>query len=381
MLHRLSLTRSLDRHKKSALLLENEPLLLCKRKIRRAVIVRLQAGAVAFVSREVGEGNQAKGLEIRALMREPIADEVPAAGRDDPAPILAIEAKSLFLEWINFVANEDGNTHGRFSFAAGCHLCDRNSRPDATIAIVVIHLADRARVPDTAPMRYGPDISRLASLIGDPARANILSALMGGMALTSSELAEEAGVTPQTIASHLAKLADSGLILARQQGRHRYWALADAEVAHLLEGIMGLAGHLGATRTRPGPKEPAMRKARMCYDHLAGEFGVRLHEAAIAAGALRACADGLVPGEKADAFFSPLGLRCEEIDAGKRAFCRECLDWSMRRSHLAGALGAACLARIFALGWARREAQSRVIAFTPDGERQFLAFLDRPGLD
>lgn len=229
-------------------------------------------------------------------------------------------------------------------------------------------------------MRHGPDIARIASLIGDPARANILGALMGGMALTSSELAEEAGVTPQTIASHLAKLADAQLIIARQQGRHRYWALADAEVARLLEGIMGLADHLGAIRTRPGPKDPHMRKARICYDHLAGEFGVKLHEAAIATGALQAGADGLVPGDKADAFFAPLGIRCEDLAHGKRIFCRECLDWSMRRSHLAGALGAACLSRVLALGWARREAQSRVIAFTPDGERRFLHLFDRPGL-
>lgn len=227
-------------------------------------------------------------------------------------------------------------------------------------------------------MRHGPDIARLASLIGDPARGNILAALMGGMALTSSELAVEAGIAPQTVASHLAKLAEAGLVVARPQGRHRYWALADAEVARLLEGIMGLADHLGATRTRPGPRDPAMRKARICYDHLAGELGVRLHEAAIAHGALRASTDGLVPGDGADAFFSPLGIRCEELAEGRRAFCRECLDWSMRRSHLAGALGAACLSRLLALDWARREGKSRVIAFTPDGERRFLEFLRHP---
>lgn len=227
-------------------------------------------------------------------------------------------------------------------------------------------------------MRHGPDIARLASLIGDPARAAILGALMGGMALTSSELAYEAGVTPQTAASHLGKLADAGLITPRQQGRHRYWAIADAEVARLIESMMGLAGHLGAARTRPGPKDAQLRKARICYDHLAGQFGVKLHEAAIASGALRASAEGLVPGDKADHFFSPLGIRCEALIRERRGFCRECLDWSMRRSHLAGALGAACLSRILALGWAKREAQSRVIHFTQAGERQFLSLFDPP---
>jgi DNA-binding transcriptional ArsR family regulator len=227
-------------------------------------------------------------------------------------------------------------------------------------------------------MKTGPDIARIAALIGDPARANILAALMSGMALTSSELAEEAGIAPQTVASHLAKLHEAGLIFPRPQGRHRYWALADAEVARLIESIMGLATHLGATRTRPGPRDPAMRRARICYDHLAGELGVRLHEAAIAAGALQASADGLVPSQSSAEFFAPLGISCDEITVGRRVFCRECLDWSMRRSHLAGALGAACLSRILDLGWARREGKSRLIAFTPEGERRFLYFLRRP---
>lgn len=121
-----------------------------------------------------------------------------------------------------------------------------------------------------------------------------------------------------------------------------------------------------------------MRRARNCFDHLAGEFGVRLHEAAIAAGALQASPDGLLPGRSSAEFFAPLGMNCEEITVGRRVFCRECLDWSMRRSHLAGALGAACLSRILDLGWARREGKSRLIAFTPEGERRFLDFLRRP---
>jgi DNA-binding transcriptional ArsR family regulator len=243
--------------------------------------------------------------------------------------------------------------------------------------IVVSTIDHRACSRDISCMKYGPDIARIAALIGDPARANILAALFGGMALTSSELAIEAGVTPQTVASHLSKLAEAGLIGARQLGRHRYWGLADPEVARLLEGMMGLAQHVGALRSRPGPKDPALRKARICYDHLAGEFGVKLHEHAIASGALRASANGLEPGANAEPFFAPLGIRCEELAEGPRVFCRECLDWSMRKSHLAGALGAACLTGILALGWARREAQSRVIAFTPEGERRFLGLFDK----
>lgn len=225
-------------------------------------------------------------------------------------------------------------------------------------------------------MKTGPDIARIAALLGDPARANLLTALMGGRALTSSELALEAGVTRQTISSHLARLADAGLIVDRRQGRHRYWTIADETVAALLESVMGLAARLGATRVRTGPKEPALRKARICYDHLAGEFGVRLHEASIARGHLEVRADGLGLTPEGSRFFTAFGIDLDELAGSRRPLCRACLDWSLRRSHLAGALGAACLTRILDQGWARREKQSRIIAFSPAGEQKFLALFD-----
>ena len=129
-------------------------------------------------------------------------------------------------------------------------------------------------------MKHGPDISKLAAVIGDPARAAMLSALMSGKALTSSELAAEGGVGAATASSHLAKLQDAGLVRVRAQGRHRYWTLADAEVAHVLETLMGLAARtMGHVRT--GPKDVAMRRARVCYDHLAGDYGVRLFSALV----------------------------------------------------------------------------------------------------
>ena len=122
-------------------------------------------------------------------------------------------------------------------------------------------------------MKEGPDIARLGSLIGDPARANILSALMSGKALTATELATEAGVTVQTTSSHLRKLEEADLIKQRKQGRHRYFALADADVGDLLETMMGLAARRGMLRTRTGPKDSDLRKARVCYNHLAGDRG------------------------------------------------------------------------------------------------------------
>src|ERR1700749_3398783 len=123
-------------------------------------------------------------------------------------------------------------------------------------------------------MKAGPDIAMVASLVGDPARANILTALMTGRALTESERAHEAGVTPQTASSHLSKLESGGLIAQEKQGRHRYYRLADPDVASVLEGLEGLAARAGHLRVRTGPKDPALRHARVCYDHLAGDLGV-----------------------------------------------------------------------------------------------------------
>src|SRR5437899_4484738 len=123
-------------------------------------------------------------------------------------------------------------------------------------------------------MKDGPSIASVAALIGDRARADILTALVAGPALTATELAAEAGVTKQTTSAHLAKLLDARLIAVESQGRHRYFRLADRDVAQLLEDLMGVAYRAGAVRLRASPREPALRKARVCYDHLAGELGV-----------------------------------------------------------------------------------------------------------
>src|SRR5258708_19037242 len=117
-------------------------------------------------------------------------------------------------------------------------------------------------------MKAGPDIAMVASLVGDPARANMLTALLSGRALTASELAQEAGITPQTASSHLGKLDAGGLVEPEKQGRHRYYRLTDPDVAGVLEGLAGLAARAGHMRVRTGPKDPALRRARICYDHL-----------------------------------------------------------------------------------------------------------------
>ncbi len=217
-------------------------------------------------------------------------------------------------------------------------------------------------------MKLGPDIARVAALLGDPARANMLTALLGGQSLTAGELAREAGVTPQTASSHLARLQDGGLVTLRRQGRHSYFALSGQDVAGLLEQLMGLAVRTGHSRVRPGPREPALRRARVCYDHLAGELGVALLDALVARGAIADLDGSLVLTEAGAALVSDFGV---VLPASRRPVCKACLDWSERRSHLAGTLGAALLTRIYELGWARRMEGARVVAFSAPGLAAF----------
>ena len=219
-------------------------------------------------------------------------------------------------------------------------------------------------------MKAGPSIAPIAALAGDPARANMLAALMSGKALTASELANEAGITAQTASSHLARLAAGGLIDAVKQGRHRYFRLADADVADMLEKMMGVAARAGHLRTRPGPSDPAIRKARVCYDHLAGEMGVALFDSLVER---RLIAGGEEPRltRRGTEFATGFGIDLDALSHERRPLCRTCLDWSMRRHHLAGALGAAFLRRFYDLKWARRGRDSRAVLFAPDGERSF----------
>jgi DNA-binding transcriptional ArsR family regulator len=226
-------------------------------------------------------------------------------------------------------------------------------------------------------MKDGPSIVGIASLLGDRARADILTALMAGPALTATELAAEAGITKQTASAHLAKLLDARLIAVERQGRHRYFRLADRDVGDLIESLMGVAYRAGAVRLRSSPREPALRKARICYDHLAGDMGVRLYDALLETRLVTASRAGLAVSPKGRRAFADLGVDFAALSRGRRPLCRACLDWSARRHHLAGALGAALLARFLALGWARIAKGSRVVAFTPPGER---ALKERFGL-
>jgi DNA-binding transcriptional ArsR family regulator len=220
-------------------------------------------------------------------------------------------------------------------------------------------------------MKDGPSFAPIAALAGDPARANMLAALLGGMALTASELAAEAGVTPQTASSHLARLESGGLIAAERQGRHRYIRLANGDVGAMLEAIMGVAARAGHLRTRPGPRDPALRMARVCYDHLAGEMGVHLLDALVKARRIARDGGTLRLTRRGEDFVHAFGIDLDALAGERRPLCRPCLDWSMRRHHLAGALGAALLERLRALKWLEREKGSRAVRFTRTGETAF----------
>jgi DNA-binding transcriptional ArsR family regulator len=225
-------------------------------------------------------------------------------------------------------------------------------------------------------MREGPDLARIAALVGDPARANMLTALMGGAALTASELALEAGVSLPTASSHLAKLSEGGLLAMASQGRHRYFSLSGPQIAGMLEAIMGVAATVGPRRARPGPKDEAMREARICYDHLAGAQAVRMFDRFVAERIIIPNGESVSLGRKAAPYFAARGIDVDAMAGSRRPLCRSCLDWSVRRSHLAGALGAAVLDRILAQKWARKEPGSRVVRFTPNGRQAFArAFL------
>jgi DNA-binding transcriptional ArsR family regulator len=226
-------------------------------------------------------------------------------------------------------------------------------------------------------MATNAEFAQVAALAGDPARAGMLHALMDGRALTASELARAAGVTPQTASTHLARMAAAGLLAVEQQGRHRYHRLASPAVARMMESIMQVASDVGAPRRRltVGPRDRALRAARTCYDHLAGRLGVALADAMVRNGQVEFADDAGLVTDAGIALFARLGIDVDGLMAARarsrRILCRPCLDWSERRPHLAGAVGAALCARCFARGWIRRIEGTRAVAVTRAGERAF----------
>jgi DNA-binding transcriptional ArsR family regulator len=214
-------------------------------------------------------------------------------------------------------------------------------------------------------------LAEVAHLLGDVSRANILVALMDGRALTAGELGFEAGVNAATASGHLTKLLDGQLVMVEKQGRHRYYRLARPEIATAIEALMTVSMG-GPARHRPtGPKDEAMRIARSCYDHLAGKLGVGIADALSAAGHVDLDDGAAIVTDTGRQFLCDFGANLDAANGSKRPLCRTCLDWSERRPHLAGRVGAAILDRSLELGWIARLPSSRTIRVTPEGRRGF----------
>jgi DNA-binding transcriptional ArsR family regulator len=242
----------------------------------------------------------------------------------------------------------------------------RNGGCNASAAAEPFRRARRSGARYSRPMSEVLDMAAVAALVGDPARANILCALLDGRALTAGELAYAAHITPQTASGHLGKLAKASLIVPAQQGRHRYFRLAGTHVAAMMESISAVAA-IAPPRLRPIRIDGTMRKARMCYDHIAGELGVALADSLQEHRHIELADDGGLVTESGEEFFRKLGIDLTKARGSRRAFCRPCVDWSERRAHLAGAVGAALATRLMDLRWIARKRDGRALTITPIG--------------
>lgn len=218
-------------------------------------------------------------------------------------------------------------------------------------------------------MPVAPDIPAAAALIADESRASMLTALLGGVALPAGELARHARITAQTASAHLAKLVDGGLVRVVASGRHRYFSLAGAPVARALESLALVAAAARPSTPKQDFETRRLQRARTCYDHLAGALGVEVTHTLVGRGHLEPHDEAFELTPAGAAWLGAFGVDCDQARTRRRVFARLCLDWSERRPHLAGALGAALTTRLFELRWIERVPRSRALTVTPAGRR------------
>jgi DNA-binding transcriptional ArsR family regulator len=230
--------------------------------------------------------------------------------------------------------------------------------------------------PEVKALNASPNISDVAALIADPSRAAILMTLLGGQTLLASELARIAVVTPQTASFHLTKMVDGGLLVSESHGRNRYFRLASPEIAHVLEALAIVAKPAQVRSLRQSDQTRALRFARTCYDHLAGEVGVAVTSRMLALGWLIPDDREFKVTDQGAIGLLAMGVDVAGLRVGRRAFARQCLDWSERRYHAAGVLGAAITTRFFELGWIERIPGIRAVAVTESGAEGLLANFD-----
>jgi DNA-binding transcriptional ArsR family regulator len=219
-------------------------------------------------------------------------------------------------------------------------------------------------------MHGDADLATVGAAIGEPARALMLNALLGGRALPASELARVGRVAPSTASAHLARLAGAGLIVVEPHGRHRYHRLAGDDVAHALEVLATIAPPLEIKTLRAASRADAERHARSCYDHLAGELGVAITDRLVELGALARESLSLLDPQP----LAAIGIHAPQL-TGRRPLTRACLDWTERRPHVAGQVGAAILTGLLDLRWVKRGPSGRAVELTPSGERGLHAAL------
>lgn len=216
-------------------------------------------------------------------------------------------------------------------------------------------------------MAAKPNIVEVAALVGDPSRVAMLLELLGGKAQPAGELARAARITPQTASSHLAKLVEGGLVAVEMSGRHRYYRLAGPEVAYALEALNAVATPKPIRSLKEYEQSIALRYARTCYDHIAGEVGVKLTDRLLALGMIERSGRDFVVGEHGHDRFKRFGIDVDRVQNGRRHFARQCLDWSERRHHIAGGLGAAITNRLLELEWIARIPGGRAVRVTEAG--------------
>src|SRR5689334_18694838 len=220
-------------------------------------------------------------------------------------------------------------------------------------------------------------LSKIASLLADPTRAVFLTKLMDPRPLTAGELALRANVSPQVASAHLAKLVNGGLLQVDRRGRNRYYALSGPHVAEFLEALTRVCKFPEPSDAEGAQQIAPLRFARTCYDHLAGKLAVEVAERFVATRLLNFAHDEFTLTARGEEFFSTLGIDVPEVRMLRRAFARSCVDWSERRPHLAGALGAALLKRLESLKWIARMRGTRAVRLTVAGRA---AFSERIGI-
>jgi DNA-binding transcriptional ArsR family regulator len=218
-------------------------------------------------------------------------------------------------------------------------------------------------------MHKQQDIALFASLLGDQTRASMVTLLMDGRAYTATELAAESEVTPSTASSHLAKLHEGGIVKVIRQGRFHYFSIADPEVAKVVEELTSIAQRVNTIKRKTGPSDPELRRARVCYDHLAGTAGVEFLDRIKELGFVIICDDNITVTPSGESWCERIGIDLSVLRNQRRKLCRSCLDWSERRPHLAGSLGAALLERVILQKLVHRLPCSRVLVVSPYGQR------------